>query len=195
MPRTKGFVPDDALQGALDMFRAKGYEATSMADLVEALGVGKASLYATFGSKHDLYLRALARYVAMQQPDPIALLSQPGPALPAVRMLVEWYRDMTLNDEDRRGCMVVGAAVERMPFDREAARVVEATWGEMEAALAGALTRARAQGEIAADADPRALAGFLLVVLQGIRLMARSEGSASRVRAAADVALRALGRE
>ncbi len=68
MARTKEFDPDAALQSALELFWRRGYEATSMADLVEALGIGRASIYATFGNKHDLYLKALERYASSNGP-------------------------------------------------------------------------------------------------------------------------------
>lgn len=64
MARTKEFDPDAALQSALELFRQRGYEATSMSDLVEHLGIGRASIYATVGNKHALYLKALDRYDA-----------------------------------------------------------------------------------------------------------------------------------
>jgi len=81
--------------------------------------------------------------------------------------------------------MLVNAATERLPADRQVARVVEAGWDTLETALTAALIRARAQGELSPDKDPRALARFLLVVLQGIRVVGKGEASASRVRDAA----------
>lgn len=85
MARTKEFDPDAALRAALELFWRRGYEATSMSDLVEHLGVGRASIYATFGNKRELYLKALARYEQGLLPDLLADLSRPGPALPGVR--------------------------------------------------------------------------------------------------------------
>ena len=184
MARTKEFDPDAALQAAMELFWAKGYEATSVADLVEHLGIGRGSLYATFGDKHQLYLAALRRYQETQPPV-VELLSQPGPVLPAVRALVERYAEEAAGDTERRGCMLVNAATERLPADRQVARVVEAGWDTLETALTAALIRARAQGELSPDKDPRALARFLLVVLQGIRVVGKGEASASRVRDAA----------
>jgi len=184
MARTKEFDPDAALQAAMELFWAKGYEATSVADLVEHLGIGRGSLYATFGDKHQLYLAALRRYQETQSPV-VELLSQPGPVLPAVRALVERYAEEAACDTERRGCMLVNAATERLPADRQVARVVEAGWDTLETALTAALIRARAQGELSPDKDPRALARFLLVVLQGIRVVGKGEASASRVRDAA----------
>ncbi|ACZ40777.1 TetR/AcrR family transcriptional regulator [Sphaerobacter thermophilus] len=184
MARTKEFDPDAALQAAMELFWAKGYEATSVADLVEHLGIGRGSLYATFGDKHQLYLAALRRYQETQPPV-VELLSQPGPVLPAVRALVERYAEEAACDTERRGCMLVNAVTERLPADRQVARVVEAGWDTLETALTAALIRARAQGELSPDKDPRALARFLLVVLQGIRVVGKGEASASRVRDAA----------
>ena len=88
--------------------------------------------------------------------------------------------------------MVVNAAVELMPRDRQAARRVEASWDNLETALTSALTRARAQGEIPAEKDPRALARFLLVILQGMRVLGHAHPDPGRVRDAAAQALSAL---
>jgi len=190
--RTKEFDPDTVLQKALELFWERGYEATSMADLVVHLGIARASIYATFGGKHDLYVKALDRYVQGRDPGLVEALSQPGPALPAVRALVEAYARESLCDEHRRGCMVVNAAVEVMARDQQAARRVEASWDILETALASALMRAGAQGEIPAEKDPRALARFLLVVLQGMRVLGRAHPDPGRLRDAAAQALSIL---
>ncbi|MEV7010170.1 TetR family transcriptional regulator [Streptosporangium sp. NPDC051022] len=194
MARTKEFDPDAALQAALELFWERGYEATSMSDLVEHLGVGRASLYATFGSKHDLYVKALRRYGENRDPSPVEMLSQPGPALPAVRGLVEFYTEDAIRDRRRRGCMIVNAAGEMLPGDEKVAGIVDANWTALETALTSALIRARAQGELAADRDPRALARFLLVFLQGLRLTSKGTPDAARLRDAAAQALTVLDR-
>src|SRR5690606_41884457 len=112
-----------------------------MADLVEHLGIGRASLYATFGSKHDLYLKALDRYLLRADPSPLEFLSRPGPALPLVRALVQSYAESAACDARRRGGMVVNAAVERRPGDPPGARRIEIAWDGLEAALTAALHR------------------------------------------------------
>lgn len=182
-----------ALQRALELFWEQGYEATSMASLVSHLGIGRASIYATFGGKLDLYVQALDSYVQARDPALVEALSQPGPALPAVRGLVLAYAEESLSDPRRRGCLVVNAAVEVMARDRRVARRVEASWDTLEVALTSALTRARAQGEIPARQDPRALARFLLVVLQGMRVLGHADPEPGRLRDAAARALAALG--
>src|SRR5690606_32179353 len=99
------------------------------------------------------------------------LHSRPGPALPLVRALVMRYAHEAAGDTKRRGCMMANAAAERLPADRLVARRAEMAWDGLEAALATALQRAQAQGELSAEKDPRSLARFFLVFLQGLKLV------------------------
>ncbi|RFU83129.1 TetR family transcriptional regulator [Streptomyces triticagri] len=193
MARTKEFDPDAALQSALELFWQRGYEATSMTDLVEHLGIGRASLYATFGNKHDLYLKALDRYTATRDPALLEELSQPGPVLPAVRTLVRRFAAEAADEATRTdGCLVTNTAVELAPHDRESARRVERSWEQIETPLHAALVRARAQGELPPDRDPRALARLLLVLLQGLRVTGKASTDPARVRDASEQALTLL---
>ena len=186
MGRLKEFDPETALEAAMDLFWRRGYEATSTADLVAKLGIARGSLYATFGSKHELYARALDRYVRDRDPMIVRRLSHPGPVLPAVRALVESYAANAT-----QGCFVVNAAVERMDDDAVAGRV-RSSWDTLEVALTSALLRAQEQGELPADAEPRAIARFLLVFLQGIRVVGPDEQQRERVADAIRTVLRIL---
>lgn len=192
MARTREFDPDQVLERAMRLFWLKGYSATSISDLVEHLGIGRASLYATFGTKHELYLAALDRYIQQHDPDVLELLAMPGPVLPAIRALLEGYLAPPPAD-DPKGCMVVNAAVECPPDDHAVRRRIDLSWGSLETALTSALLRARAQGEVAAGADAAQLARFLMVLMQGMRVTGSAEGGARRAGDAAILALRTLG--
>ncbi|MEU5422436.1 TetR/AcrR family transcriptional regulator [Streptomyces sp. NPDC001407] len=192
MARTKEFDPDAALQSALELFWERGYEATSLADLVERLGIARASLYATFGSKRELYLKALERYGEQSDPRIVEELSQPGPALPAVRALVRRFADEATCDDLRRGCFVTNTAVELAAHDPAAAHRVGESWQGLETALASALMRARAQGELPAGRDPVALARMLMVLMQGMRVVGKADPGPGRLRDAAAQALSLL---
>lgn len=193
MARTKEFDPDAALQSALELFWRRGYEATSMADLVTHLGIGRASIYATFGNKHDLYLKAVDRYTDSRDPQLLDELSQPGPALPAVRTLVRRFAIEASSEELRRsGCFITNTAAELGPHDPDAARRVERSWEQIETLLHSALVRAQAQGELPGERDPRALARLLLVLLQGLRVTGKASEDPARVRDAAEQALTLL---
>ncbi|MBO2451823.1 TetR/AcrR family transcriptional regulator [Actinomadura barringtoniae] len=183
MARTKEFDPDAALERALELFWERGYEATSMADLVEHLGIARASIYGTFGGKHELYLKALERYLQVKDPAIVQALSQPGRVLPAVRALIERYAEESITTD--HGCMVVNTAVELAARDPAAARAVETSWTTLETSLTSALTRAQAQGELAPDKDPRALARLLMTLFQGMRVMGRAGTEPARLRDAA----------
>ncbi|EGE39896.1 TetR/AcrR family transcriptional regulator [Streptomyces griseus] len=193
MARTKEFDPDAALQSALELFWRRGYEATSMTDLVEHIGIGRASIYATFGSKHELYLKALDRYTETHDPLLMSELSQPGPALPAVRTLVRRFAAEAASPEGRlNGCFVTNTAAELAPHDAAAGRRVEFSWEHIETLLHSALVRAQAQGELPEGRDPRALARMLLVLLQGVRIVGKASNDPARVRDAAEQALTLL---
>jgi TetR/AcrR family transcriptional repressor of nem operon len=191
--RTKEFDPDAALRAALELFWRRGYEATSMSDLVEHLGVGRASLYATFGNKHELYLKALERYEQGLLPDLLADLARPGPALPGVRSLVRRYAvEATAEGLRERGCFVTNTAAELAPHDPVAARRVERNWDQLETVLHSSLVRARDGGELPPGRDPAALARMLLVLLQGMRVVGKASADPARVRDAAEQALALL---
>ncbi|MEU4658382.1 TetR/AcrR family transcriptional regulator [Streptomyces sp. NPDC023723] len=193
MARTKEFDPDAALRAALELFWRRGYEATSMSDLVAHLGIGRGSVYATFGSKHELYLKALEHYERGLLPDLLQDLARPGLALPGVRALVRRYAAEATRDGLReRGCFVTNTAAELAPHDPAAARRVERNWDQLETALYSALERARAEGDLPAGRDPRALARMLLVLLQGLRVVGKAAADPARVRDAAEQALALL---
>jgi TetR/AcrR family transcriptional repressor of nem operon len=193
MARTKEFDPDAALQAALELFWRRGYEATSMAELVEHLGIGRASLYATFGSKHELYLKALERYERSGLARIVRELSQPGAALPAVRAVVRRYATEAADERLRlNGCLITNTAAELAPHDPAAARRVERNWDHLETLLHSALARAQSQGELPAGRDPLALARTLLVLMQGLRVVGKASADPARVRDAAEQALTLL---
>ncbi|WP_052866512.1 TetR/AcrR family transcriptional regulator [Streptomyces niger] len=193
MARTKEFDPDAVLQSALELFWRRGYEATSMADLVAHLGIGRASIYATYGNKHALYLKALDRYSEDRDPLLLRELSSTGPALPAVRTVVRRFAAEASSDDQRaKGCFVTNTAAELGAHDAAAARRVEASWDHIETLLHSALARARAQGELPADRDPRSLARMLLVLLQGLRVVGKASNDPGRAQDAAEQALSLL---
>lgn len=194
MPRQKEFDVDAVCERALNVFWRRGYAATSVNDLVLELGIGKASLYAAFGPKHQLYLTALRRYVERSAARVVAELGSDGSPAQAVRDLVNRYVDQAL-EQGELGCLVVNAAIELMPADPEVCRLVERSWDTIEVALTVTLTRAIAEGELPGHSDPAALAAFLLTFLQGVRVLGKRQDTTQRLRAAAATALRVLDAE
>ncbi|WP_280339179.1 TetR/AcrR family transcriptional regulator [Nocardia neocaledoniensis] len=188
MARTKEFDPEVVLDRALDLFWQRGYETTSLADLTEHLGIARGCIYATYGNKHALFMKALRRHLEIVDARITVALSRPGPAVPAVIALIDEFVRDSCRPDRFLGCLVTNAAVELAARDADVARLVESSWARTEAAFAGALARAVAQGELRPDADPRALARFLLVFFQGVWVLERAPDSAARLRDAARVA-------
>ncbi len=192
MARTKEFDPDAAVAAATRIFTARGYEGTSVDDLVTGLGVARGSLYATFGSKHALYLRALDRYQGEQAAALVAALRGPGALRPKLRRLFDAMVADSLEGPDRAGCFLVNATTERAGCDAAVARRVAENAAHLEATLRDAVERAQAAGEVPAAKDARALARFLTMALQGIRVAAKATPDRAVLRDMIAVSLAAL---
>ncbi len=174
MPRQKEFDRDGALDRAMGAFWTKGYAATSIEDLVAHMGIQRGSLYATFGDKRSLFLTALDRYQRVVTRELFEALEAPGSGLEAIRRFFRLRVERSLDRSRPPGCLVTNSAVELSRRDRGAAAKVGASLAGLEAAFLRALARARAQGELAARRDVRALARFLTSSAQGLSVMAKA---------------------
>ena len=188
----KHFDPDAVLHRATELFWRQGYEATSMQDLVDELGVSRSSLYATFGDKDRLFQASLQHYCVSEAGPRHALLHGDRPVLDALRELLEGIAAAPSVHPDRRGCLVVNAAMERVPDDPATAAAVATQLGRFEDALLGALLRGQERGELDPGQDPRALARFLVTVVQGMRVVGKAGEDPAALRDVVDVALAAI---
>jgi TetR/AcrR family transcriptional regulator, transcriptional repressor for nem operon len=173
MARQREFDADVALDRAMEVFWSKGYEATSLDDLCEVTGLSRSSLYAAFGSKRNLLLRSVERYVERRNPQITAVLAQPGPVREAFAALASQFIEQIVAGPGRRGCFLGNCAAELPRSDRTALARVKQGLAATEAAFCGALVRARARGELAVDADVDRLARFLTAGFQGLRLVGK----------------------
>jgi len=173
MPRPREFNADAALNRALDVFWSKGYEATSVDDLCAITGLSRSSLYSTFGSKRDLLLRSVDRYVERRTPDIAAILAQPMPVREAFATLARQFIEQIVSGPGRRGCFLGNCAAELPRGDRAALARVRQGLAQTEATFRAALMRAVACGELPSDVDIRALARFLTAGFQGLRLIGK----------------------
>jgi TetR/AcrR family transcriptional regulator, transcriptional repressor for nem operon len=193
VPRPRQFDESDAVERAMELFWRRGYEATSVADLSDHLGMGPGSLYNAFGSKHALFLASLDRYCHLGCARREALLEQAASPIAAIRAFFAAIVDEAVADPDRRGCLVANSALELAAHDPETARRVRADLRAAEDAFHLALVRAGAAGELAAGVDPRPMARSLVATLLGVRVLARSDPDRERLEDAVAAALRCLG--
>jgi TetR/AcrR family transcriptional repressor of nem operon len=180
----------------MQLFWRRGYEGTSVRDLGEELALRPGSLYAAFGDKHSLFLRALDRYCDGQGAGLLAAVAgdagEQGPLLPRLRALLVGVAEANRAGVQPPGCLVVSTASELVPGDDGATVRVRAAFDRIDAAVEVALVEAVRRGELPADLRPREAAMFLTTFLQGLTVVSRADPGHDRVEASIEVALAAV---
>jgi TetR/AcrR family transcriptional repressor of nem operon len=177
----------------MQVFWAKGYEATSLDDLCAAMELSRSSLYAAFGDKRDLLLKSIDRYSERGTDRIRAALARPVPFRQALAALLDEFIDAIVAGPGRRGCFIGNCAAELARSDRQAMAHVRRSLARVEETFHEALSRAQAKGEIAAGIDIRALARFLTSGFQGLRLVGKANPDRATLEDVAAVLLRCVG--
>jgi len=191
MARPKEFEPDAALTAAVDVFWRRGFDRTSLDDLMAAMHVGRQSLYDTFGDKRELYLRALDAYRESTQAAMRRLFASGRPPRDCFGALLFGIVNESRADHER-GCLLLAANLERDLGDKDIARLVKTNQAEVEALFDEALRNAQHGGELAAAKDTAALARFFMVTIQGMRATARARSDRAALEQVANLALSML---
>jgi AcrR family transcriptional regulator len=187
--RPRAFDRDAALGEAVRLFWRKGFEATSMADLTAAMGIGAPSLYAAFGSKEALYAEALCHYQKKFGPLTWARFDAAGTAKAAVEgWLMDSAAALTGGAESgATGCMLTLSSIDRDEH-AELCESVRSTRNGVQARLVARFERAVQDGEIAPATDVAALARYVQTVQNGMSILARDGASRADLEAVARVA-------
>lgn len=171
--RPKEFDRDSVLEKAMTLFWQRGYSPTGLTELTRHMGIGRQSLYDTFGDKKSLYLAALEHYGQAQLAQMIGQLEAPGPALDNIRAVFESWREHSSTGASC-GCMMANALAEFGEDDPQVAAFVDRKMRRIEAAFFATYERALAEGELADEAQPRILARMTLAVAQGMAMLDKS---------------------
>lgn len=188
MPWTKQFDVDEALDRALALFWRKGYEATSMRDLLAAMGIQKGSFYNTFSSKHELLLRALDRYTSSRFDDFSRVIDGLEPR-EAIAALFRTVAKHCVADERELGCMVVNCALELAPDDPEVQAMVHRTIRAHEGLFADLIRRGQDTGEIPAAVPVNRTAKALMGLTMAMRVYSRAGAPKATIAALSDQAM------
>lgn len=188
MGRPREFDCEKALDLALQVFWRKGYEGASMADLTEAMGITKPSLYAAFGNKEELFRKALDRYVDGPGGYFQAALLKPT-ARDVVASLLYEAAD-ALTNPDTPGCLAVQGALSCGEAAQTIKQELMARRAASEADLRRRLERAVAEGDLPADSDAADLARYVSAIMQGMAVQAAGGVGRDQLRKIADLALR-----
>jgi TetR/AcrR family transcriptional repressor of nem operon len=173
MARPKEFDEAVALDAALLHFWIHGYEATSVRDLADSMGITGASLYNTFGDKRTLYRRALDFYVEQSYADPVRRFEQLAPR-DAIAGFLNEVVDGSLNDSQHKGCLLVNSALEVAPHDTEFRTVISKVLTDVETFFCRCVSLGQAERTISNSVPADDLARLLLGVFLGLRVLART---------------------
>jgi TetR/AcrR family transcriptional regulator, transcriptional repressor for nem operon len=191
MPRERCFDADEVIDHVADLFLAHGYGGTSLAMLCDATGLGKQSLYNAFGDKKALYLKAVECALAR-----VGLLAAEMRQAHRGREAIGRFFDGVValcasSKPAERSCIVSNGLLESME-DLELRLMLQSKWELTREKLRAEVERGQRDGSIANPAPSAALADLLISVMSGLRVAARADADAARLRSTAALALSLL---
>lgn len=174
MGRPREFDEAEVLAAAIDCFWEHGYEATSIRELADKMGLTGASLYNAFGDKRTLYRRALNHYIETSFSDRVHRLEGKLSPPQAISAFFSEIIQRSLDDRRRRGCMLVNSALEVAPHDPEFREIVTEVLGHIEAFFRRCVQAGQRDGTITASQSATDLGRLLLAIHIGLRVLART---------------------
>ncbi|MDR3691341.1 MAG: TetR/AcrR family transcriptional regulator [Fimbriimonas sp.] len=188
MGRHRQFDRDEVLDLATRVFTEKGFEATSIQELIDAMGINRASLYDTFGDKEALFLEVLDRYDEMLFVELETCLAEYESKIDGLR---EWFYRVVEQGANRLhpGCLMVNSTIERALRDEHCAARAAKNFRRSEETYYEALVEAQRGGQISPDRDLRALARFIAGTIRGLRVAAKATSDYQTLKDIADIAL------
>lgn len=188
--RPRKFDVDTALNQAVTVFFAKGYDATTIDDLTQAMGIQRPSLYSAFGNKESLFLKVLERYRETCIQGSREILGNEPDGKQAISRFLERRAECHI-ESDWLGCLVVNSSVDCQPMQEGVGDRIRQIHDQNEALIYQRLQQALADGDLSAEADIRGLAQFYNGVIQGMGVLARGQRSPDAVRQMARFAMAA----
>ena len=173
MARVKAFDEERAIDKAVDCFWSRGYEATSVRDLGEAMEIGGASLYNAFGDKRTLFVKCLERYANRSSRERMARIEEKHAPKDAIRTFLAEIIERSLKDPDCKGCLLVNSALDVAPHDAAIGKAVAGYLDEIRDFFRRNIETARRAGTMPKSIDAEVVSGHLLGVLMGIRALTR----------------------
>jgi TetR/AcrR family transcriptional repressor of nem operon len=189
MPWEKQFNRDEALDKAMQLFWSRGYSATSMQDLVDAMGINRGSLYATFGDKHALFLSALRMFDERVRAQLLSNLTAEFSPREAICQLFRLFQRTAAEPNGNRGCLLTNSALELSAHDPEVATIVAQSQMQIEGFFQSRIEAAREVGEIPPGRPASELSKGLLASLLGLMVLIRSRPDPGLLGSVVDEAL------
>jgi TetR/AcrR family transcriptional repressor of nem operon len=192
MPKAKYFDTDAALEKAMELFWKKGYNGTSINDLVDATGLSRSSLYDTYHDKHQLFMASLARYQATQGKAFADELNKHHSSKKKIETIFRATLAAILKDPYGKGCFMVNSATEMVNQDKEIAGFATKDFEGMETLFLSLIKQGQEKGEIAKHHKPKALAHYLFSSYLGLRVLGQTTPDKAKLEDVIRIALSAL---
>lgn len=192
MARPREFDPNEVLQTAIELFWEKGYFDSSVDEVVRRSGVAKYGIYGTFGSKRELFKKALKQYTSDRHRDIQSSIRKPGASLPEIQQFYKRSIELMTQDGAPRGCLMVNTGVELGFRDAEIRDFVTNFFQETEEAMELCLNNAVELGQIEVSTNISALATYLITEFRTALMLASSGCSRREIQAHLEIALRVL---
>ncbi|MFM0643673.1 TetR/AcrR family transcriptional regulator [Paraburkholderia bryophila] len=183
---------DMALDGAIRIFRERGFHATSLGELGAAMNLTAGSIYKAFADKRAVFLAAFERYTEIRQASLQRSINAAGSGRDKVLAVLHFYAESAHGVEGERGCLVVGSATDLATFDSEVAGRITAALQRTEKLLADLIRSGHKDGSIPSAVEVASTARLLLSVTQGFRIVGKAGRTRAQMMAAADQAMRLL---
>ncbi|MBA8900693.1 TetR/AcrR family transcriptional regulator [Phyllobacterium sp. P30BS-XVII] len=190
--RPREFDMNEALDKALLVFSDRGYHATSIGNLTEAMQLASGSVYKAFKDKRGVFLAVFDRYRAIRSGKLRATVETGKPGYDRIRDALTFFADASHGIQGKRGCLVVNCATELATFDPEVAEKVATAMATNEAVLLELIEQGRKDGSVPAHIDGKVTARMMLCLVQGMRVVGKTGRTREEMVATVDVAMKTL---
>ena len=192
MPWAKNFDVDQTLDKAMRLFWVRGFEATSMEDLVQGMGINRGSIYSTFGDKRKLFIAALNQYNVKCRKAQLAALEHEHSPKAAIKALFYEWIDRAMSDPENSGCFLTNTALELAAHDKDIGEIVAQSQREIEKFFCRLIKKGQETGEISMSISPTKTAQSLLAALIGLLVLSRSRPDRNLLKSIASGAMASL---
>jgi len=192
MPRVKQFNEETVLNKAMELFWKKGFHATSMQDLVDNLGINRASLYDTFGGKQALFDCVFKRYQHNSSEYLTAFFESQSSVKEGFYKLMERAVQESINDVDAKGCFVVNTTTELVPGDKNIELKLIENRERIETIFYNFLQKGVASNEIDAKKDLKSIASFIFTMYSGLKVITKINSNQKKLLNTIKIALSVL---
>lgn len=192
MARTKNFNEQEVLEKALGLFWKKGYHATSIQDLVNHLGINRASMYDTWGDKHKLFLAALKLYRKQHSSALLELIRSENPARDVIKDFMLYAIKEDSDKQKRNGCFILNSTTELADRDEAVGQLSGENRTTVIKVLTAIIDEGKTEGDITSTQNSEDLATYFFSVISGIQLLRQTKASEKMLKNTVNIALSAL---